>query len=270
MRRAAGCSMLPKSVVSGRSLACSGNGSSVPLSGRRVVSGRTVRMIARRIPSSLWAPTRTGSPLRFTCDPNDLANYFGANPEAPHYLTPVYFRREVLQRYYADSAKYQVQDGVIRCGDLWLLRIDNHLPNVVAAYLGDLGRDLPASERGHWLPFNIEADAGISRAKELRDFRAVPTAPEAPDLLFKYRFEQFHRAWHERFGWPLFLPLHAGDAHLFIGLREPLTEDQGEFDSQVLALTKLLIDSLNEAQIGAALGSVPAGTKGVRQARHVP
>ncbi|MGL5825601.1 MAG: hypothetical protein ACRCYU_12440, partial [Nocardioides sp.] len=37
-----------------------------------------------------------GKPVKFSCNPDLLANYFGKNPDAPHYLTPVHFRREVL------------------------------------------------------------------------------------------------------------------------------------------------------------------------------
>lgn len=32
-----------------------------------------------------------GKEIRHTCNPKELNNYFGANPTAPHYLTPVYF-----------------------------------------------------------------------------------------------------------------------------------------------------------------------------------
>jgi len=37
-----------------------------------------------------------GRDMLFSCEHERLANYFGANPQAPHYLTPVYFRRSVL------------------------------------------------------------------------------------------------------------------------------------------------------------------------------
>ena len=53
-----------------------------------------------------------GEPVKHTCDPEQLANYFGKNPDAPHYLTPVYFRREVLKRYYEHPSKYSMRDGL--------------------------------------------------------------------------------------------------------------------------------------------------------------
>lgn len=39
-----------------------------------------------------------GEPRSYTSNPAKLSNYFGANPGAPHYLTPVFFKKEVLQR----------------------------------------------------------------------------------------------------------------------------------------------------------------------------
>lgn len=242
------------------------------LLGKRVISGVDKREsgywpynddTADVYPEFIIGADDNGDPSRFTCDPNKLSNYFGANPGSPHYLTPVYFRREVLQRYYSNASLYRVEDGAIRCASLWLLRIDNHLTDLVSVYLGDLGRDLPKSERDYWIPFNIQADAGISTPKLRRDFYAEFADPERADLLFKYRFEQFQQAWSTRFGWMFFQPLDVGDEHLFDTLREPLTDDQGEFDSQVLALTKLLIDSLNEKQISIGLTSLPKDARGL-------
>ena len=102
----------------------------------------------------------SGKPVRQTCDPDKLANYFGKNPDAPHYFTSVFFRGEVLAKYYADPAKYSVEDGYLRCGSLWELRMDNDHTDVVVVFLGDLGRDLSEAERNYWLSFNIPPKAG--------------------------------------------------------------------------------------------------------------
>lgn len=50
----------------------------------------------------------------------------GANSTAPHYLTPVYFDSAVLNKYYSKPEIYKVEDGIIRCGVLWSLYIDNN------------------------------------------------------------------------------------------------------------------------------------------------
>jgi hypothetical protein len=66
-----------------------------------------------------------------------------------------------------------------------------------------------------------------------------------------------------KFGWPLLLPLAAGDSYLFSALRVPLSDEQSEFDGQVLALARILVDSLNEKALDGCLTGVPDGTKGI-------
>lgn len=75
-----------------------------------------------------------GKEIRHTCNPKELNNYFGANPTAPHYLTPVYFDSAVLNKYYSKPEIYKVEDGIIRCGVLWSLYIDNSNSDYVSAY----------------------------------------------------------------------------------------------------------------------------------------
>lgn len=64
----------------------------------------------------------------------------------------------------------------------------------------------------------------------------------------------------------MFNPLSKNDSkndeYHFKTLRIPLTDEQNEFDEQVLSLTKLLIDSLNEKEF--AIGSdSKKGSKGI-------
>jgi hypothetical protein len=103
-----------------------------------------------------------GEEVLHNSNSNLLANYFGANPDAPHYLTPVFFKREVLNKYYANPEKYTVSDGLLQCGSLWNLRIDNNSDRYVIVYLGDLGRDLSYNEQLYWRSFNVRPDGTIS------------------------------------------------------------------------------------------------------------
>lgn len=188
-----------------------------------------------------------GENITYICDPNKLANYFGANPEAPHYLTPIFFRREVLNKYFANPEKFSVGDGHLRCSGLWVLRMDNNHEKYVMVFLGDLGQDLSSKEQLYWKNFNIAPDGDkISKVAWKRGFLAEFADPEKADLLFKYKFELFQTKWIKEFGWPLFKPLTTEDQHYYIALRIPLSNDQAEFDQQVLALAKVFIDSLNE------------------------
>jgi hypothetical protein len=67
-----------------------------------------------------------GRPIRHTCDPEQLADYFGKNPASANYMTPVFFRADVLQKYYDNPVLYEIQSGYLRCGALWRLHIDNY------------------------------------------------------------------------------------------------------------------------------------------------
>ena len=71
-----------------------------------------------------------GTLKRFSCNPDGLANYFGANPDAPLYLTPVFFRPEVLDQYRADP-HFEVSERRLSCGTQWGIEIDNSIPERV-------------------------------------------------------------------------------------------------------------------------------------------
>ncbi len=205
-----------------------------------------------------------GKPNKHTCDPDKLADYFGKNPDAPHYLTPVFFRTEVLSKYYADPQKYSVEDGYLRCGGLWGMQMDNDHPDYVVAWLGDLGRDLSETERNYWLSFNI-APAGrkISDTNFKRAFLAEPSDPKKPDLVFKHEYPRFCEQFKMANGWDFFLPLHDDDEHFLTGLRLLSKDNQSEFDSQLIALTKVLVDSLNEKEITKGLTTLVNDDKGI-------
>lgn len=190
-----------------------------------------------------------GEPQTFTSNPAKLSNYFGANPDAPHYLTPVFFKKEVLQRYLSHPDRYSVEDGYLRCQSLWGMAIDNHHKDYVSAYLGDLGRDLPEEEQNHWLQYNVVTSEKLSSVAFQRDFLCMFSESNMSDLKFKAGFKRFQKKWRQSFSWDLFLPLADSDEYNIKLLRIPITESQEEFDHQVLSLVKTIIDSLNEKEI---------------------
>lgn len=205
-----------------------------------------------------------GQLIKHTCDPGKLADYFGKNPDAPNYLTPVFFRTEVLSKYYADPQRYSVEDGYLRCGGLWGMQMDNDHPDYVVAWLGDLGRDLSETERNYWLSFNITpAGRKISETNFKRAFLAEPTDPKKPDLVFKHEYHRFCEQFRGANGWDFFLPLHDDDKHFLTGLRLLSKDNQSEFDSQLIALTKVLVDSLNEKEITKGMTTQVKDDKGI-------
>lgn len=213
-------------------------------------------------PEFIIGETSEGDLVRHTCDPEGLKNNFGKNPDAHHYLTPVYFRREVLQRYYERPEKYAVEDGYLRCVGLWGVRIDNDHPQHVMVWLGDLGRDLPSSERSYWQTFNI-AHGSLSSTAYRRAIQGEFADPQAPDLRFKSKYPRFRRKWRDQVGWDLYREPQQEDEHVFARLRIPLNDSQPEFEDQVLGLTKVLVDWLHEGNLGARLPNKIANEKGI-------
>ena len=194
-----------------------------------------------------------GKEMSYTCNEDELSNYFGANPNAPRYLTPVCFRKEVLNKYYAQPDKYTVSDGSVSCGALWSLYIDNNHPEAIMVFLGDLGR-LSYMEQMYWRGFNLPSGK-MSNVAFRRSILGQFTAPQTADLYFKQKFLAFNEAWEKKFGWELFRPLTGNDEYAFKILRVPLTNDQREFDEQIATLTKVFIDSLNEKELAKGIAN---------------
>ena len=194
-----------------------------------------------------------GDEVSFTSDPDALANHFGVNPHVPNYLTPVHFRRQVLDKYYQQPSKYSVADSLLHCGRLWVMAIDNQHDDKVCAWLGDLGRDLPYNERLHWRAHNIPPSGSMSETFYQRQLLALHVDSDRPDLLFKQRYDELIEACKEHLGWQLLQPLHSGDQHHLDSLRIPAADEQRDLDELVLSLAKILIDSLHVKRLNSLL-----------------
>ncbi len=186
-----------------------------------------------------------GNEVKFTSDPDMLADYFGANPDAPNYLTSVYFNKEVLDKYYHHSSRYTVEDSLLRCGSFWVLCMDNHHEDKVCVWLGDLGRALPYKEQLHWRAHNIIPQGNISETFYRNQILAEPMNSTNPEHVFRRHFHDLHGLCQTRLGWPIFLQLEPEDRHHLTTMRVPSSNEQREFDELILGLTKILIDSLN-------------------------
>jgi len=201
-----------------------------------------------------------GKSIEFTCNPDELSNFFGANPGAPNFLTPVLFKEDVLQKYYADDSKYEITDYHVKCGYLWSLPIDRNVEGVVGVYLGDLGSRLDYEEQEYWRRFNVESKGRISPVAWKRDFMATYAAPIEPAHRFIYIYNWFQDAHKEHYGFPLFRPLGKGDTHRLVSFRIPLSQGWNEFDEQITTLSKLLFESVNVHQLRDIDPDIPGNT----------
>ena len=190
---------------------------------------------------------KDGNEKSFTCESDKLANFYGKNAEAPHYLTPVSFNKEVLKKYYDNSNQYSVKDSHLCCNGFWSVEIDVQ-DNYVVVFLGDLSK-LPYEEQKYWRSYNITRTTKISKVNWERSFECKFTETVRPDFLFKKKYTKFNEEWNKKYDWYFFKPLLDTDEYCFDSLRLPLNENQNEFDSQIMYLIKVFIESINTEQI---------------------
>lgn len=209
------------------------------------------------------AEDECGNPVKFTCDRDKLSNNFGANPDAPHYLTPVFFERQVLQRYYDDPELYSITSGHLCCATKWGVDIDNDNLDAVAVFLGDIGSRIPSSHWAHWQAYNIPPIHKMSESAYLRSFRNEWVESHSPEHQFKQRFRALQQAWHQNWGWNLHRSATKNQKETISRLRIPLNETDAEFKTQILNLALVLIDALNEKDISKNVVDRTKGDKGI-------
>lgn len=170
-----------------------------------------------------------------------------------------------MNKYYANPKKYSVEDGYVRCNGVWGLRLDNSCKDYVIVLLGDLGKNLHHNEQLYWRSCNIPPQkGGLSHTAFTRWIEGDLCNPDSPDLYLKMRYSQFGKLWSKKFGWYLFKPLSEKDSHYFQTLHLLTTANNSkEFDEQILAITKIFIDSLNEKELVKGVSIMKENPKGI-------
>lgn len=187
----------------------------------------------------------SGKPVTASCDPDQLADH-RVGRDGAQYLTRVYFTPAVLNRYTAQPSRYQIGAGRLSCNGLWGISIGTNPEGLVEAYLGDLGRDLPASERDYWASFNTAPVGGRDELRYRRDIlnQWIDGPPEPVRDLFAAR-ARFDEAMTTLLGEPVFTTWEAADQVAFEGLYLPNTDEQAETDQLIMRLAKGVVDYLN-------------------------
>lgn len=191
------------------------------------------------------AATADGDQILCSSKPEDCA----VHPLRPQYLTPVDFKKTVLDKYYANPSKYDVEDGYLRCGTLWGLMIDNHHTDKVTVWLGDLGRDLPEGEQNHWKAHNIQPTGEPSDTFIRSQLMAEFSESTRPEHCFPIAYRELRTTSLRRLGWSLYADLPVEDMHHLQNLRVPASNEQKEFDELVMSLTKLLVDYMQDSKL---------------------
>lgn len=208
----------------------------------------------RDYPEFIYAiDPQTGRPLTHTCDPAKLGTYFDKDSSRLHYLTPIYFKREVLQPYAAEPLRYALGTSRLSCLSLWGVDISINSSGLVEVYLGDLGRDLPSDDWGHWRTYNVPPEGRMDEGRFRRDFLnqwansmdIVGDLRRARDLAARTSASQL--------GASLWRPLDEETQATFDSLIGPLSEDPTSLGQPLLLLTKALVDAIDPRPLKAAL-----------------
>jgi hypothetical protein len=199
---------------------------------------------------------QTGQAIRHTCDPDQLGTYYDPpnTPPRPHYLTPVYFNREVLGRYTSEPSRYIVSATRLSCLNLWGVAISTNTAGLVEVYLGDLGRDLPADEWPHWLGHNVAPAGSMAEDRFRRDFLNQPTASHDPVGDLRRARSETQELARGLLSSGLWKELQGRQRREFDNLHSPTSRDPSALDSALLTLTKGLIDAIEPTALRTYLG----------------
>ena len=165
--------------------------------------------------------------------PSATTNYFVAHEnELPFELSPAFFKPEVLLKYKTDRDKYQITDRNIYCRAAWHLRgFDVNEAGQVHAYICDLRR-LPYSEQLHWLSYNKEPKAQISKRAIENDFQGRWASVVDPLNEVRHKVRRWNDAspawWRPR------------DEQTMGRVSVPYTSSRDEWSEAFLDLTKLV------------------------------
>jgi hypothetical protein len=210
----------------------------------------------------------SGRPLTHTCDPDQLGTYFDRDGTRLHYLTPVYFKREVLQPYAAEPARYLLSNSRLSCLNLWGLDISFNSIGLVEVYLGDIGERLPADEWGHWRTYNVPPEGEMDEGRFRRDFLNQWAGSKDPMRDLRKSRQNAMSVSEALLGAPLWKELNVEIKAEFESLIGPLTDDPAGLGAPLLVLTKVLVDGIDPVPLKRHLENHDSGEKSLSMLRR--
>lgn len=219
----------------------------------------------REYPSFIYkVDPHTGQMLWHTCDPDALGSYFDEDNTRLHYLTPVYFKREVLLPYAAEPNRYRLSRSRLECLSLWGVDISFNTRGLVEVYLGDLGERVPSDEWGHWLSYNVPPEGEMEEGRFRRDFLAqFASSPDVPLELRQAR-DQAAEVSARILGSAIWRPLDGDIEAEWQSMVGPLSADPTSLGPCLLLLTKALVDAIDPGPLKAFLGDVEPDERSLR------
>lgn len=203
----------------------------------------------------------TGKPFTaaYPGAPNERTTWEGAGRD--NFLTPVIFRREVLDCYLNDSRHYTVTDRQVQAGNMWSIPIAITERGNVQVWLGDLGR-ISDTAQHHWRRYNIADDDGVPAWRIAQDLKAQFVEPPRTEPLDRLRaaVQRCNEAAMRYCGQPLYAEIEGLSADRVQTLRVPLNPSLPAFQDQVTTLAIMVTEHLNTDFLKAAGAPAEQGT----------
>jgi hypothetical protein len=120
---------------------------------------------------------------------------------------------------------------------------------LVEVYLGDLGRDLPAAEWGHWKSYNVPPQGKMDEGRYRRDFLNQPANSKDPVGDLQRARAKAADVSETFLGSPIWKPLPTDTRAEFESLVGPLSDAPAALGQALLVLTKALVDGIDPAPL---------------------
>ncbi|HET8932002.1 MAG TPA: hypothetical protein VFN67_01115 [Polyangiales bacterium] len=188
------------------------------------------------------------------------------------YLRPVFFKADVLEKYYNDPERYDVdiKRGSVGCKWQWNLHIAHTKNGSIHAWLGDVAL-LPASVQQHWQSFATLDDGGPPEARVRRDLynERVYEEDMSPVARLRAAMSAVNKAAIKRFGHPIYAATDPTHEQSIKVLRVPANNSMRAFQEQILVLAVLTVDHINAAMLDNAKITGPENEKPLNRMARV-
>ena len=191
--------------------------------------------------------------IEFTCNEKELANYFGANSNAPHFLTPVFFDVKVLDKYSKDPSNYSISDNNISYLGEWTIPYNINNANRVSVWLGDLGR-IPYDEQRYWRVFNIAPEGGMDSKFIANQILGIWTDSSRIESKLISSLNTINQIMKDKYNDIIFKDLSDTDKEINNSFLIPTNYSITEYQNFLVKLCKITSERINTKLIKTVMG----------------
>ena len=190
-----------------------------------------------------------GEELKYTCNEDKLRNCFGANPEAPFFLTPIFFNYNVLEKYTKNPRNYEISDDRISFLNKWDIPFSRTEDKNISVWLGDLGR-IPLEEQKYWKIYNIRPKGKMDEKFIDRQINVKWTTPSRIEQELLLKIGEFNKNFEKIYNInKIFSDLKEADKEIYNSFILPTNSSVEGYKEFLMKLTKITTESINQKEI---------------------